>query len=165
MIAEISVYVILGLILYYFANTEMNDLTCPQGPNTKDKKLCGEGNGKSYNGSAPETKDKTSVLLKKINIAATAARRDVVWRRSYIIACACLILLFMLVLKRFPNAPETVLTVFIIMTVTYFTHSMYNYHHYAHSEKNILNSTELLMTRLSAYKLFRQSPKSRLYKR
>jgi len=148
MITKISVYILLGLVLYYFAKTELADLTCPEGPNTKDRSLCREGNGKSYNGSAAEFKDKTSIMLKKIDIAATATRRDVVWRRSYIIACVSLVLIFMLVLKRFPSAPEAVLTVLIIMTSTYFTYNFYNYHHTKYPEQNILDSTALLRERI-----------------
>jgi hypothetical protein len=148
MLAEVSVYIVLALVLYYFTNTELADVTCPQGPNTKDRSLCREGNGKSYNGSAPKSKDTTASLLKKIDIAATAERRDVVWRRCYIIACACLILLFTLALGRWPSASEAVLTVLIIMTVSYFAHNFYNYHHNSHPEKNILDSTALLQERI-----------------
>jgi len=146
---KLLVYSIIIVIFYKFLITEKTDITCPQGPNTKDKSVCREGNGKTYNGSQPSSNDKAAILLQKIDIAATAIRKDVVWRKSYIIACISAVFIFGLILKISPTISEVVLTIFIIGTIIYATHNLYNYHHTKHIEDNILASTNLLRSKLA----------------
>lgn len=127
---------------------EMPDLKCPQGPYTEDKSQCREGNGKSYAGSHPEVDDSSETLLKKIEIAATAARRDILWRRCFLPAVVATLCLFGLVLRRFPRWFELLSATFFIMMPIYFMQTFYSHHHYAHIEKNIQGSLTLLRNRL-----------------
>jgi hypothetical protein len=152
MIIEIvicGIYVLLIFILYYVLKTEKADIMCPEGPNTVDKSVCREGNGKSYAGSQPSkdpTKDKIATLLQKIEIAAKAPRKDVLWRRAFI-GCCIGFLLFSAIMRRIPTVPETIL-LFITMVIIYGIYSCYNYHHYRHIEDNIVASTEEIKRRL-----------------
>jgi len=123
---------------------EIPDLKCPQGPYTEDKSQCREGNGKSYAGSQPAVDDSSETLLKKIEIAATAARKDILWRRCFLPAVAATLCLFGLVLRRFPRWFELLSATFFIMMPIYFMQTFYSHHHYAHIEKNIQNSLTFL---------------------
>lgn len=126
---------------------ELPDLKCPQGPYTEDKTQCREGNGKSYAGSQPASKDSIDVLLKKIGIAATASRKDILWRRCFLPAVAATLCVFGLVLRRFPHWFELLSVTFFIMMPIYFMQTFYSHHHYAHIEKNIQNSLSFLQDR------------------
>jgi len=127
---------------------EIPDLKCPQGPYTEDKSQCREGNGKSYAGSQPAVDDSSETLLKKIEIAAMASRKDILWRRCFLPAVAATLCLFGLVLRRFPRWFELLSATFFIMMPVYFMQTFYSHHHYAHIEKNIQGSLALLKDRL-----------------
>lgn len=126
---------------------ELPDLKCPQGPYTIDKTQCREGNGKSYAGSQPSSNDPIDTLLKKIGIAATASRKDILWRRCFLPAVAATLCVFGLVLRRFPHWFELLSVTFFIMMPIYFMQTFYSHHHYAHIEKNIQTSLSLLQDR------------------
>lgn len=164
-IVDISVLLALLLLTSIaLKKGEIPDLKCPQGPYTEDKSQCREGNGKSYAGSQPTPRDSTELLLKKIEIASTASRKDILWRRCFLPAVAATLCLFGLVLRRFPRWFELLSATFFIMMPIYFTQTFYSHHHYAHIEKNIQNSLTLLKDRLSKLsEIHEQStiPKSR----
>lgn len=143
-----ALFVLLILTSIALKKGELPDLKCPQGPYTEDKTQCREGNGKSYAGSQPAPKDSSELLLKKIEIAATAARKDILWRRCFLPAVAATLCLFGLVLRRFPRWFELLSATFFIMMPIYFMQTFYSHHHYAHIEKNIQNSLAILRERL-----------------
>jgi len=144
----VAIVIILYVVTQIVVPTEKNDLHCPQGPYTKNKSLCKEGNGKTYSGSHPESNDTTNVLLSKIKIAALAGRKDVSWRRSFIASCIICLLVFAIVLRKIPSVAELLGVLFVCTTVMYAIHSFYNYHHYAHIEGNIIKSINILQLRL-----------------
>ena len=74
-------------------------------------------------------------LLKKIEIAATAARRDILWRRCFLPAVVATLCLFGLVLRRFPRWFELLSATFFIMMPIYFMQTFYSHHHYVVLEK------------------------------
>lgn len=144
-IVDIIIYaIIIFLIFYAIIPTEKDDLTCPDGPNTKDKSLCREGNGKTYNGSRAFKTDNVSVLLGKITIAAKANTHDVMWRKSFLAGMVCVIFLYMFVHKHFPSGCDMVLTIFITAVIFYFCHILYQHHHYTHIQKNITEAVDML---------------------
>ena len=145
MIIDLILYLALFSLLILLAlPTEKKDLMCPQGPHTTDPNLCREGNGKSYFGSHPLPNDSSQVLLEKIEIAAKASKKDVIWRRCYIFSLLISLLFFLIVIGRFPAGKDLFLSTVISVCVLYFAIVYYRHHHYAHIEKNILDSVTLL---------------------
>lgn len=144
---------IIGLVILLYtlktvSSWEWTDIKCPHGPDTKDRSLCKEGNGKNYNGSQPNKTDTTRILLDKINIAGTAVKKDVLWRKAFMYASIASILIFLLALRKFPELHELFLTTLLIMLVIYFGNNYYNYHHYSHIENNIKDTVNILKSRL-----------------
>jgi len=146
-IGTIFGFVLLLLLLRFALKNEWYDIKCPEGPDTKNMKKCAEGNGKNYHGSKPSEKDKTEVLLSKINIAATSIRKDIVWRKAVIYACLSSIFIFSVALQIIPTVSQLFLTCLMIMLVIYFGTNYFNHHHYAHVEKNIIDSVNILKER------------------
>ena len=141
---KILIFIFIACLAVYVLKTEKKDLTCPQGPLTKDTSLCREGNGKTYHQAIPSVKDSTITLLKKIKIAALAGRKDVYWRRAFIVACLCTLFIYLTVIRCVPSVSDAVLMIFIITIFMYVTNSLYNYHHYGHIEGNIIQSIDIL---------------------
>jgi hypothetical protein len=145
----LSIFILLLAGSIALRKGELPDLKCSDGPYTKDKSTCREGNGKSYAGSHPKETDSAETLLNKIQIAAGASRKDILWRRCFLPAIAATLCLFGLVLRRMPRWFELFSATFFIMMPIYFMQTFYSHHHYAHIEKNIQNSVTFLKDRLS----------------
>lgn len=156
-VCVMCIIVVLWLLLRWVVPTERRDLMCPDGATTKDRSICKEGNGKVYNGSRPDENDTVSTLLQKIEIASKTVRRDVVWRRSFIVACIACFAIFLIILRKFPNPTEVIGIIFIITMAVMCMFSFYNYHHYAHPERNIKMCLDKLKKRLRLKNDFQQS--------
>jgi hypothetical protein len=151
-IIDIIVYIIIILAMYKVYTTEKDDMLCPHGPSTTDKNLCKEGNGKSYHGSLPQSTDKLEIIMNKINIAATAYSKEVIWRKYFMLAIVTSFFICFLVLEKVPSPSKVFLIICIIMILGYFNQCFYNYHHYKHMEDSILKSTNIILKRLNNIK-------------
>ena len=148
MILNIIVLGILVISLKHIISTEKYDILCPDGPLTKNKNLCKEGNGKTYNKAIPNKHDSLNTLISKISIACKAIRKDVIWRKLVITSSISLFLIFSIVMRRIPTIYEIVGMLLIMTTVGYGLNNFYNYHHYSHIENNILKSLKLITKKI-----------------
>lgn len=151
-LVAILVFIILGCLFVYIIKLEQRDIRCPQGLDTTNLSLCKDGNGKNYHKAKPEIGDSVSTLLNKIKISATAGRKDVIWRRAFIIGCICTIGIFLICFRSIPSVPQVVTIIIIITMTVYVLHSYFDYHHYFHIEDSILKSVDAIIKNIKSSK-------------
>lgn len=131
---------------------EKVDLTCPEGPYTKDRTVCGDGNGKSYGNTKPNVKDNNVEVIQKIKKLARSLREDICWRKAFIASFIMMVLIFLFVFRRIPEAIEMFGVMFVCMVTGWLFYSFYNSHHYKHIEYNLLGNANVLEDRINRLK-------------
>lgn len=112
--------VVASLTALYFAFIlEYKDLFCPY-----DDQKCKLGNGASYIKGKVNKHDNYHEILQKIRISSRYDEASVYWRRSIIFSVLILYVLLIVVLRRFPNGYE-ILVSFIIIYLFIFTFLVY----------------------------------------
>lgn len=142
----VIVCVVLLLILKFVSKIEMLDLKCPS-PDINHSS-CGEGNGKTYNGSKPNATDDTLTLLNKISIAGSAVCKDVQWRKSLLFGGISTLVIYILSYNQTYSCRQIIMACLVTTFIFYFGSNYYNYHHYKHIENNINSAVNLLKTRI-----------------
>lgn len=130
-ILNVTVYITLFSILKFAISREKSDLYCPEGPDTKDKSLCKDGNGKIYAKYkySPDDKGKPIESLKKLSKLGNTHSVEIIWRRCIIIALISTLVLNIVTKGSLPNGPELLGGTIIIWTLLYVSFHYYRCHH------------------------------------
>jgi hypothetical protein len=138
-VADVLIYVAFFLVFAFAVCTsEYWDLVCPNGPSQVDKSVCGEGNGKWYQGCQYNPNASIEDTLNAIKKGATSITAHVYWRRCFILAFFVVGSIYLVVLRRFPNGQEFIISFILAFAFLYFGQNFYNFHYYKVPEKNIL---------------------------
>lgn len=127
------------LLLQIAIPTEINDMTCPNGPYTINKKLCRDGNGKLFQVAKYNDTDSPNMILTKINKLIENKHTQVYWRRFFILSFILTIISHYLITDKLPDGK-----MFIILFTMFFLgvinmNSFYVYHYDNHFDKKITN--------------------------
>jgi hypothetical protein len=79
-----------------------------------------------YTESIPINKDSINVLYKKLTNCLSIHKSSIKWRRSFLAAVICMILIFSLVYFRIPEPKEIILYIMVIYAVYYITWENFN---------------------------------------
>lgn len=137
-IFTIIAYLLLFAFLGIWMLIEYYDLSCPEGPYTKNKKeKCGSGLGKQYFENLVSESDTFEDSIHKISNASKVNNDEVIWRRFYISSFFAALLGGSLAMKRVLDGFELVTLFFVIFFCAFFTNNFFRYHHYRNIEKCI----------------------------
>ena len=127
--SDLFVYAILFGVLFKIAlRTEHADLTCPQGPYTKNKSVCKHGNGKLVQVAKYESKDDVKTTLKKMNMLIKNKHTQVYWRRSFILAVTVSFLGNYILTGSFPDGRNLILLFLVVYLASSSLNSFYVHH-------------------------------------
>jgi hypothetical protein len=128
--ADIVVYVIfLTLLLKIAMPTEKADMMCPQGPHTKNKSLCREGNGKLFRYGKISNKDSISDLTIKLNKLIDDKNTQVYWRRFFIMSFLLCLTLHYVLFESLPSGSRMVVMIIVCFFFLLNFHSFYHFHY------------------------------------
>lgn len=126
---DLVIYVlILGLFVGLALRTENADLTCPEGPYTKNKSVCRHGNGKLVQVAKYTEKDNISGITKKMNMLIKNKHTQVYWRRSFILAVVVGLFINYLTVGSFPDGRTFLITVLFVYMASSSLNSFYVHH-------------------------------------
>jgi len=139
------IYAIVFLVVVMIAiPTEKADMMCPQGPYTKNKKLCKEGNGKLFKYSKFNEKDTIKTTSRKLQKLIDDKKTQIIWRRLFIQSVIIVFLLNFIVTDNIPDGKQffisTLLVYFILLSFTNF----YNTHYYNLFDNKIKQGLEII---------------------
>ena len=127
--SDLFVYTILfGVLFKVVLTTEQADLTCPQGPYTKNKSVCKHGNGKLVQVAKYERKDDVSTTLKKMNMLIKNKHTQVYWRRSFILAVIVSFFGNYILSGSFPDGRNLILLFIVVYLASSSLNSFYVHH-------------------------------------
>jgi hypothetical protein len=127
---DLLVYGVLLLLLFKLAiRTEMSDIKCPEGPHTKDKSLCKEGNGKLFQVAKYNKNDDINKIGSKITKLIQNKHTQVYWRRSFILSIIIAIMGNYIILGSLPRA-RNLLFLFLLVYVCSTSMNSFYVHHY-----------------------------------
>lgn len=136
-----SSVLIYGLVIFAIVTKgiqrELLDMNCPEGPDTKDKSVCKDGNGKLWAGHKFTKSDTPRTSLAKISTLNQNYGKAVIWRRCIILSFVATILIFLVTLKRLPSGFELLGSMLVIFMVFYVANGFYRYHHDSFIEEAI----------------------------
>ncbi len=107
--------------------------------------------GQAWQNAKPNLEDKVGDVLAKLHYLNRAASRVVVWRRSIIAALISSILVWFLVIRRYPKWWEITLSILLTALVFYHTWSHYNHHEVVMTSTQINNGLLQLERRLGKF--------------
>lgn len=119
---------IIGLFAGVALRTENADLTCPDGPYTKNKNVCKHGNGKLVQVANYKVKDNICDITKKMNMLIKNKHTQVYWRRSFILAVIVGLFINYLTVGSFPNGRTFLITVLFVYMASSSLNSFYVHH-------------------------------------
>lgn len=144
-LVNIIIYTIVIYIIIFAIRSEKLDLFCPKEYSKEyDCKECGDGKGKYYIDGKGNLSDSPSVLLDKIILVSKYQENTVKWRRSIVLAFIICILFSLLVLRRFMEGYELVISMFTIFIIIYQSYSYYQFHYDRYPEFYIKKNVEYL---------------------
>lgn len=126
---------------------ELLDMTCPEGPDTKDKSVCKDGNGKLWANYRYSKSDSPKSSLEKLSNLSDSYSKVIIWRRYITLAFISSLLLFLITQQRIPSGFELLGAMVVIFTVFYVAHNYYSYHH----DRFISEATESNLKHLKTY--------------
>jgi hypothetical protein len=138
------IYLLIALAFVYALYKEREALGCPTFPNGED---CDNANGKAIRGTKSLPSDPTPVVFDKIGKAADFADRWVVWRVSFLISLPCILFIYFFLYQRFPSEHESLIGMFVIAAVIYFTLNFYKFHLINYARNNIDEGLKILESR------------------
>ena len=128
--ADMTVYFIfLFLLLKLAIPTEKADMMCPDGPHTKNKSLCREGNGKLFRYGKIGKKDSIAVLTMKINKLIDDKNNQVYWRRFFIMSFLMCLTIHYVLFESLPSGNRLIVMMLICLFFLLNFHSFYNFHY------------------------------------
>lgn len=124
------VYAIFTIILLQIAiPTEKSDLTCPNGPYTKNKKLCKDGNGKLLQVGKYQKTDNANTILNKMNKLIINKQSQVYWRRYFILSFILAIVSNYVITDKLPDA-KTFIVLFMVLYLGFSNMNSFYVYHY-----------------------------------
>jgi len=128
--SDVAVYVImLALLFKLVIRTERADMMCPNGPHTKNKSLCKEGNGKLFKYGKIKKKDTIPVLSVKINKLIDDKNKQVYWRRFFMISFLLSLTLYYVMFETLPSGNRLVIMMIVCLFILFNFHSFYHFHY------------------------------------
>lgn len=139
------VYCIFIVVLVYALYKERQALGCG---NFFDGVDCDNPNGKAVIGSMSYPTDSSNEILDKIDFAADYNSRFVKWRSFLLLSVISVIVMWFIIFRRLPSEWELVCGTMVVFIAANAYSSFYKFHLYAHVQKNIDNSTDILRSRV-----------------
>ncbi len=138
---DLLILIIIILLLGSAIHMERMDLYCPQGPDTVDRSLCRDGNGKGLFQTLPRKEDSLSETVQKISRLADAITGRVKWRVSFIGAVLTAFLLNLLLFSEI-DWRRLGVTIIIEFLAFYLLLSFYDVHYFEHISRNLHHSAQ-----------------------
>lgn len=150
LVLTIILYCVLAFLFWYAGKGESLDIFCPMGTTVFSKPVCGDGKGKFYcEGRGKET-DRVAHLLDKLEHLSETDSKNVLWRRSYMLAVLMAFLISVMVLGHAPNGSELLILIFVPFTVTYFGLTFYKQHYNKFVSEFSRENIDLIRKKLNA---------------
>lgn len=121
-----------ALALWFYTKvvpSEFEDMRCPDGPDTTNKSLCKEGNGKLWAKYKHLNDDSVKSSLDKISELNKNYGKFIAWRRYLFSAVIASILIFFITQRTLPNGFELLGSSIVIFIVFYMLMNYYRVHH------------------------------------
>lgn len=126
---DLIIYAILfGVLIKIALPTENADLTCPNGPYTKNKNVCKHGNGKLVQVAKYKDQDDIKIVLKKMNMLIKNKHTQVYWRRSFILAVIVSFFANYVLTGSLPNGRNLILVFLVVYIASTSINSFYVHH-------------------------------------
>lgn len=127
--SDLFIYAILFGVLFKVAlPTEKADLTCPNGPYTKNKSVCKHGNGKLVQVAKYKDEDDINTVLKKMNMLIKNKHTQVYWRRSFILSVVVSFFSNYILTGSFPDGRDFLLVFLVVYIISTSLNSFYVHH-------------------------------------
>lgn len=140
--------VVFVLIIKEVIKNELYDMNCPHGPNTPDKNVCRDGNGKLWSPHKYAPSDTLSSSIEKTGELVKNFSKAVIWRRTFVFSVMATILVFLTVHRRLPNGFELIGTILGIFTIFYLSNSYYKYHHDRFIEETAMEHLKFISSKV-----------------
>jgi hypothetical protein len=108
---------------------EQLDMTCPEGPDTKDRSVCRDGNGKLWARYRHQPGESPRASLAKMRVLNRNWGKPIIWRRCFALAFSASILLCLVTQQRLPTGFELIGSMVVLFLVWYVSHSFFQVHH------------------------------------
>lgn len=149
LLASVLIYIgIIWFIWHGAIERELLDLNCPDGPNTKDKNVCRDGNGKLWANYKYVPGESVKASLAKLKILNRNWGHPVIWRRCLIMAFMASLLVWIITHQKIPDGFELVGSMLAIFIVWYLAHSFFGFHHDRFIEDTISEHLQSLFSHL-----------------
>lgn len=147
---NVLMYILIFGLTVYVSLAEGKEWKCYDPYNVFSK--CEKADGMPYRGSKPNPSDDCSTLLKKINIAAGASSKSIIWRRSLVLSVIIAFVAFILVITpgSLPSWTKFYLVTLIGIVFIYYSLNYYDYHKYNTPREYITESTEMIKKKCTA---------------
>ena len=134
MVAEIVISVLIyGAVVWAVwtkaIQRELLDMNCPEGPDTKDRSVCRDGNGKLWAHYRVKKDDSPRASLAKIRVLHHNYAKAVQWRRCFVLSFVATLFLFLVTQQRLPSGFELLGSMLVIFIAWYMAGSFYDFHH------------------------------------
>lgn len=144
--------VIYCVLLYVIAKkvikNELYDMTCPDGPDTKDMSQCKDGNGKLWARHKYVKTDNVGECIDKMSILNKNYNKPIMWRRCILMGFVASILVFSVTQQRLPSGFELLGSTILIFIVFYVATNYYRHHHDRFIEESVEEHLKYIKTRL-----------------
>ena len=122
-----SIFII--ILLKIVLPTEKADMMCPNGPYTKNKKVCKEGNGKLFRFSKINKQDNVKTISLKMNKFIDDKKTQVKWRRFFIMTIILCLLIPYIITNNIPRGKDFLILFFIVFTILIGFDNFYTFHY------------------------------------